>query len=57
MLLQKVAKEIDAFNEILGFTGKGAKNVVGLTRPAKAHFAALLCKETKKWTCPAVLTW
>lgn len=48
MLLQKVAKEIDAFNEILGLSGKGAKNVVGLTRPAKAHFAALLCKETKK---------
>ena len=51
MLLQKVAKEIDAFNEILGFTGKGAKNVVGLTRPAKAHFAALLCKEIKKCAC------
>lgn len=43
MLLQKAAKQIKAFNEIVNLKGKGAKNVVGLTRPAKAHFAAFLC--------------
>ncbi len=42
MLLLKAATEIKAFNEIRN-SGKGAKNVVGLTRPAKAHFAAFLC--------------
>ncbi len=44
MLLLKAAKEIRAFNEIKNL-GKGAKNVVGLTRPAKAHFAAFLCED------------
>lgn len=46
MLLLKSAKEIRAFNEIKN-SGKGAKNVVGLTRPAKAHFAAFLCEDLK----------
>ena len=46
MLLQKAAQKIGVFNEILNFSGKGAKNVVGLTRPAKAHFATFLCKES-----------
>ncbi len=43
MLLTNLAKKIGAFNKILDLHGKGAKNVVGLTRPAKAHFAASLC--------------
>ena len=45
MLLQKAAKRISAFNKIKELKGKGAKNVVGLTRPAKAHFAAFLCTD------------
>ncbi len=45
MLLQKAAKKIGVFNEIIKLSGKGAKNVVGLTRPAKVHFAAFLCLE------------
>lgn len=43
----EVAKKLSAFNKILDLHGKGAKNVVGLTRPAKAHFAASLCKDLK----------
>ena len=43
MLLQKAAKKIESYNKIRESHGKGAKNVVGLTRPAKAHFAASLC--------------
>ncbi len=43
MLLLKLAERLSAINEITKLSGKGAKNVVGLTRPAKAHFAALLC--------------
>ena len=43
MLLQKAAKKIKAYNKIKELSGKGAKNIVGLTRPAKAHFAASLC--------------
>ncbi len=43
MLLQKVASNLHAYNKIIDLSGKGAKNVVGLTRPAKAHFAASLC--------------
>ena len=45
MLLQKAAQKIKAYNKIKESNGKGAKNVVGLTRPAKAHFAASLCKD------------
>ena len=45
MLLQKAANKIKAYNKIKESHGKGAKNVVGLTRPAKAHFAASLCKD------------
>ncbi len=47
MLLLKAAKEIRVFNEI-NLSGKGAKNVVGLTRPAKAHFAAFLCLKSAR---------
>jgi len=45
MLLQKAAQRIKAYNRIKDSHGKGAKNVVGLTRPAKAHFAASLCTD------------
>lgn len=45
MLLLNTAKELSAYNEIKKLRGKGAKNVVGLTRPAKAHFAASLCSD------------
>ena len=45
MVLKEVAKKLYAFNEIKKLSGKGAKNVVGLTRPAKAHFAASLCDD------------
>ena len=45
MLLLNTAKELSAYNEIKKLYGKGAKNVVGLTRPAKAHFAASLCQD------------
>ncbi len=43
-MLLNVSKKLNAFNKILEQQGKGAKNVVGLTRPAKAHFAASLCQ-------------
>jgi len=45
MVLKEVAEKLYAFNEIKKLSGKGAKNVVGLTRPAKAHFAASLCDD------------
>ncbi len=45
MLLLNTAKELSAYNQIKKLAGKGAKNVVGLTRPAKAHFAACVCKD------------
>ena len=45
MLLLNTAKELASYNQIKKLSGKGAKNVVGLTRPAKAHFAASLCKD------------
>lgn len=45
MLLLNTAKELSSYNQIKKLHGKGAKNVVGLTRPAKAHFAASLCKD------------
>lgn len=45
MLLLDVAKELLAYKQIKKLPGKGAKNVVGLTRPAKAHFAASLCAD------------
>ena len=38
MVLLNTAKELSSYNEIKKLYGKGAKNVVGLTRPAKAHF-------------------
>ncbi len=44
-MLLNVLGNFSVYNEIKKSRGKGAKNVVGLTRPAKAHFAASLCKD------------
>jgi len=44
-MLFLTAKELSFYNQIKKLHGKGAKNVVGLTRPAKAHFAASLSKD------------
>lgn len=41
-----VAESICEINEIKKQICKGAVGVVGLTPPAKAHFAAFLCKDT-----------
>ncbi len=45
MVLLNAVKELSSYNEIKKLSGKGAKNVVGLTRPAKAHFAACACQD------------
>ena len=39
------AKKLCGFSDIGRLSGKEAVNVVGLNAPAKAHFAAMLCKE------------
>ena len=45
MSLLNTIRELSSYNQIKKLYGKGAKNVVGLTRPAKAHFAASLCRD------------
>ena len=42
------AVKLSGFNEIGNLKGKEAVSVVGLTPPAKSHFAALVCKNFKK---------
>ena len=42
------AVKLSGFNEIGNLKGKEAVSVVGLNPPAKAHFAALVCKNFKK---------